>query len=1065
MAALKLSLWGMPVTVALAAFVGPTAPEVAAQGIDPSLLEVFEWRNVGPLVAGRSIAVAGSVARKNEYYAGATGGGLWKTTDGAHTWHPVSDGSFGGVSVGSVGICANDPDVVYVGTGEGQWRGTISTGDGAYVTRDGGRTWAAIGLDSETGQIAIARMRVHPRDCEVVYAAVLGDPYGPNKTRGIYRTRDGGRSWQRVLFRNDHSGGSDLMLDPSDPNVIYATIWDAYRPPWGGRTTGTSGIFKSVDGGDTWEELTHKPGMPDTTAIGKSSISVSAADPNRVYADIEAEPGQGGVYRSDDGGETWTLVNGNTALFHRAEYYTRIFADPQDADIVHVLNKNWFMSRDGGRTYEGVEPPHGDNHDLWIDPTDNQRWIQGNDGGATVTNNGGRTWSDQDYSTAQMYHAFITEDYPYLICGGQQDNSSKCVPSDGSGSFYYEGAGGEQGYIAQHPEITTLAYGGSQRGGLVLFDRKSSQRKSIEVWPWESDGYPVRDQPERWQWTFPIIMSPHDPEVVYVGSQHVWKTTDRGMSWERISPDLTRAEPETLTGSNFPIKDHVSQDYYAVVFTIAASPHDPDVIWAGSDDGLIHVTRDGGASWQNVTPPDLPEFARASLIVASPHTPGKAYLAAEKYKLQDVNPYIFKTEDYGHTWTKIVNGIPWGHFVRAVKEDPVKPGLLYAGTERGPYVSLDDGRTWVPLSLNLPNVQVSDVEIAKNDVVVSTYGRGFWILDGAAAVLRQLPPRIAEEPLLLFEPSDVIRSRAGPLEGVDDALYGRTRLPWANRADVYYHLASPAREVTIDVLDSTGELVRRFSSATEPWQPVRSSVGQVINNQRWGSATPVVPPSTGAGLHRFVWDLLYPPAADFPGLRSRDANVNGPVAPPGEYQVRLTADGRSETQVFRIQKDPRLKGATQEDLEAQFALDMRVHQRTNDLTSAVLEIRRIKESVDDRIQRASDQRLSREGTELKEHLTSVEGELYQFRTQTDDDIKHFGHKLFDKFQHVTGVIRSDDSRPTRATYQVLDELEPMLDAQLSRLTQILSDELARFNRLLEDRGLPPIRVARAVVSQ
>jgi photosystem II stability/assembly factor-like uncharacterized protein len=1036
---------------------------ISGQSVDPAsvLPSTLRWRAIGPNLGGRSIAAAGSVKRPNEYYFGAVGGGLWKTTDGGTTWNPVSDGSFKSASVGSVGICEQDPDVVYVGMGEGQWRGTMDAGDGAYGTRDGGKTWKFLGLAPETGQTAIPRMRVHPRDCNLVYAAVLGDPYGPNETRGVYRSRDGGATWQRILFRNNLAGASDLMLDPSQPSTIYATIWDAQRPIWGGRTHFTSGLFKSVDGGDTWEELTHRPGMP-TVPIGKTAISVSGANPNRVYANIEAAPGDGGVYRSDDGGATWMKVNGHNELFHRADYYIRIVADPQDPDVVHVLDKSWFKSSDGGRTYVEMHPSHGDNHDLWIAPDDTRRMIQANDGGASVSLNSGETWTDLDIPTAQVYGIVITNDYPYLVCGAQQDNSSKCVPSEGTGDFFYEGSGGEQGHIAQHPVITPVGYGGSQRGGITMFDRATGQRKEIDVWPRQTDGWPASTMRERFQWTFPIIMSPHDPEVLYVTSQYVWKTSDRGMHWEKISPDLTRADPETLRGSDFPIKDYLGGDTYATIFSMAVSPLDPGILWAGSDDGLIHVTRDGGGNWEDVTPPDLPKYARTALIAASPHAPGKAYLASHRYFLQDLNPYIWVTEDFGKSWKKIVDGIPVGDYLHSVTEDPIRPGLLYAGTEHGAYVSFDDGAHWSSLSLNLPDLPITDVEVAHgNDLVTATFGRGFWILEGGATLIRQLRPEALGTGLHLFDPVDVVRSQSGPANGVDAAIAGRTRAPNSNRADIYYYLGQPVQNVQIDFLDGNGQVIRSFSGrpgdTTRP--PVINSVGQDIS----GSIPPDPIVRVGKGLQRFSWDLRYPPATDFVGIRLRGASAAGPQAVPGEYTVRVTADGQSQTQAFLIQKDPRLTGVTQADLVVQFEFAMQIHKRYDEGQSAVVRIRTLRSEIQDRMGRG-DSQVKAGGEPLVTSLTGVEGEIYQFRAEAESDLKHFGTKLTNHLSALKGYVMSSDSRPTAQSYAVFDEISADLEIQLKHLEKILNEDVADFNRLLREKNLQPVGVRPAVIS-
>ncbi|MGY8799641.1 MAG: glycosyl hydrolase [Longimicrobiales bacterium] len=1045
--------------VALAGSLTLGSPQLKGQAradVDPTILDTWQWRALGPNLGGRSIAVAGSAARELEYYFGAVGGGLWKTTDAGNSWRPVSDGWFMSSSVGSIGVCEADPDVVYVGMGEGQFRGTMSSGDGAYATRDGGETWSFIGLASSTGQTMIPRMRVDPANCDVVYAAVLGDPYGPNEERGVFRSTDGGSTWERVLFVSELAGASDLAMDPADPNTMYATIWDVHRPPWGGRTSGTSGVFKSTNGGDSWTDLTRNPGMPDTI-IGKVGISVSGADSNRLYAVIEAAPDHGGVFRSDNAGATWRRTNGNNALFHRAEYYTRITADTQDPDRLYVLNKNFFRSDDGGETFQLVRVPHGDNHDLWIAPDDNARMVQANDGGGTVSWNAGETWTDIDFPTAQMYHAFVTNDFPYQVCGAQQDNTSKCVPSDGDGSFWYQGPGGEQGYVAIDPTRTTLGYGGSQRGGITRFDRTTGQRQNVQIWPRQSDGFPAGGIRERFQWTFPIVMSLHDPRVIYAASQHVWKTEDAGENWQRISPDLTLADPETLTGSEQPIKDHNSQDYYATIFTLAVSPHDAQTLWTGSDDGLIHVSRDGGANWQDVTPEGLPFRAKASLIEVSPHTPGKAYLAAEKYKLQDVRPYIFKTEDYGETWELIVNGIGADHFVRAVKEDPERAGLLYAGTEHAPYVSFNDGAVWQPIALNLPDLQISDIEVAGNDLVVSTYGRGFYTLEGIDS-WRQMTADLLASDVHLYEPGAAIRTRAGPASGVDRAVYGRGRISGTNRVDIYYQMRSGARRVTIDILTERGDVVRSFVGApdVERPRPARNSVGHVITGPSWGGATPAPIPGFEAGFHRFSWDTRYPPAADFPGMRLRGANADGPQATPGTYQVRLTVDGVTRTERFDLLKDPRLTEVTQADFVAQFDLAMAVHARFNDATMAVTRIRALRGEVDDRVQSAADVQVTQAGTALATNLRDVEGDLYEGGAEAQSDLKHFGTRLANHLSYLKGVVMGADARPTQQSFQVLEEISVELDAHLERLELILGDELDRFNDLLREKGLPPV---------
>jgi photosystem II stability/assembly factor-like uncharacterized protein len=926
-------------------------------------------------------------------------------------------------------------------------------GDGVYRSVDAGKTWTYLGLESSTGQQAVARVRIDPNDCNLVYAAVLGDPWGPNEERGIFRSSDGGRTWEKVLYRDEQTGAAELALDPSNSRTMYATLWQVRRRPWEANSGGPgSGLFKSTDGGDTWDELTSNPGIP-TGRIGKMGVAVSGADPSRVYLLIEHD--HGGVFSSDDGGATWELASSNRVLYGRAEYYTRINADPQDRDKIYVLSGNgFFRSLDAGRTYTAIAVPHGDNQDLWIDPTDPLRMIQSNDGGANVSVDGGDSWTAQDYPTSQMYHVITTNDFPYYVCGGQQDNSSKCVPSDGDGTYWYESAGGEQGYIAVHPKATFIQYGGAQRGWLWRYDRTTGQRRSIDVWPDHVQGLPPNVLRERFQWTFPIIMSPHDPDVVYVTSQHVWRTTNGGHSWQQISPDLTYADPATLHGEQSIVPNQNSQDYYATIFSLAPSPHDPGTIWTGSDDGLVHVTRDGGAHWENVTPPDLPKFSRVSLIEVSPHSPGKVYLAVERYKMQDIAPYIFRTEDYGASWTTITNGIPHGHYVRAVKEDTERPGLLFAGTEHAPYVSLDDGMNWQSLALNLPDVQVSDLEVKHNDLVISTYGRGFYILDNIT-LLRELSPNVLNRSVHLFKPADAIRTAARPTQ-----TYRRTVLTSANRVSVDYRLRRAARQVTLEFLDSRGETVRSFAGTpTQGGRPVlRNDVGHWINGPGagWSSPPPVV--EVEAGLHRFSWDMRYPPAWEFEGMIVRGGNVSGPVAPPGEYTVRLTVDGESQSQVFRIVKDPRLDELTQADFEAQFALAMRIHRRLNEATSAVGRIRDLKRQIDDRIEQSDDRGTTEASRRLQQNLSEIEGEIYQVRITSPSGALQFGIKLTNKLAFLKRIVTSADARPTEQSYEVLRLLSEELSVLLSRLDAVLTEDLPQLNRRLQDRGLAPLRV-------
>ncbi|HEV2690184.1 MAG TPA: glycosyl hydrolase, partial [Bryobacteraceae bacterium] len=729
-----------------------------AETYDASLFGALKWRSIGPNRGGRSIASAGSASRPNEYYFGAVGGGLWKTIDGGATWKPVTDGQIQSSSVGAVAVSESNPDVVYIGMGETELRGNIMQGDGVYKSVDAGKTWKNVGL---TDTQAIARVRVHPTNPDIVYVAAFGHPYGPNAERGVFRSKDGGKTWQKVLYRSDRAGAVDICFDPHNPNVLYAAIWDAYRTPWSLSSGGPqSGLFKTTDGGDHWTELTRNAGLP-TGIIGKIGITVSGADSNRVYAIVEAE--DGGVFVSDDAGAKWKKISEDRKVRQRAFYYTRIYADPKDKETIYILNTAFFKSTDGGKTYKTIRVPHGDNHDLWIAPNDPKRMINSNDGGANVSVNGGETWTQQGFPTAQLYHIAITKDVPYHVCGAQQDNSTICVSSEEArgqraATTMYPVGGGESGYIAPDPKNPNIFYAGSQGALITRHDRSDGHARDIQVYPLFFSGMPAKDLKERWQWTFPIVFSPKDSSVIYTCSQHLWRTTNEGQTWQSISPDLTRGDPKTLGDSGGPItKDQNGPEIYGTIFAIAPSPQDVNTIWTGSDDGLAFVTRDGGAHWDNITPKDFPEFVRISIIDASPHNPGTAYLAGKRYQLDDRRPYIYKLENYGKKWTKIVNGIPADDFVHAVREDPKRAGLLYAGTEHGIYVSFDDGAHWQSLSLNLPDTQVSDLLIEGDDLAIATHGRSFYVLNDIA-VLRQLKPELASQSAHLFRPAPAVRS-------------------------------------------------------------------------------------------------------------------------------------------------------------------------------------------------------------------------------------------------------------------------------------------------------------------
>lgn len=1047
----------------LAAPLQGQTPEVEVESL---LSDAKEWRSVGPNRGGRSIAVAGTVTRPHEYWFGATGGGLWKTVDGGTTWFPMGDGQFRTSSVGAVAQCEANPDVLYVGFGEVQLRGNVIPGDGVYRTRDGGETWTHIGLDSSTGQQMIGRVRIHPDDCERVFVAALGDPFGPNDERGVYRTMDGGDSWERVLEQGDQSGAVDLSMDPSDPDVLYAGFWEVFRRPWllssGGES---SGLFKSVDGGDTWVELSENPGLPDGL-WGKVGVSVSGADPDRVYAIIEAD--EGGVFASDDAGESWTRVSDDRNLRQRAFYYTRIYADPVDRESVYVVNVQFWHSEDGGEEWSSINVPHGDNHDLWIDPTNPRRMINANDGGANVTLNGGESWTGQLYPTSQMYTLTTTSHYPYHICGGQQDNSTVCVPSDGDGSYWYQAGGCESGWVQQNQVDPELFYAGCYGGQLTAYDRETGQARSVQIWPVNPMGHSAWELRERFQWTFPIVSSPLNPDVVYAASQHLWRSDNRGQSWEQISPDLTLADTATMQASGGPItRDQTSVEYYATIFSVAPSRHDPQTIWVGSDDGLVHLTRDGGTTWQDITPPDLPRFSRIQGLEASPHAPGKAILAATRYRSQDVTPYLYRTNDFGQTWTAISNGIPQGAHVRAVREDPVREGLLFAGTELGPWVSLDDGSSWQPLQLNLPAVSIHALEVRENDAIIASHGRGYWVLDDLSP-LRQLSGTAIQDRAHLFTPADVVRSRSRSVYGDGRYIGGRSRD--ISLLDIHYHLAEPAETVTLEILDDRGEVIRSFTEVAEDEEEEEAGEDddeeRTVPIPRWGSIpnshSASNPPSrlgVEAGLHRHEWNLRRAGPETFPGLIFWGAGTNGPISPPGEYAVRLMVNDQIvDTREFRIGMDPRLTEVTAADLEEQFELAMAIRDRTSEANEAVVLVRHIREEIEDRLAQTDETPVQEAADLLEGKLAAAEEEIYQVRLEARQDPLNYPIKLNNKIAALMGQVESADTPPTDQQYEVFDDLSTLLEVELDRIDEAIRIDLARLNQLLVDVGLDPITV-------
>ena len=1004
----------------------------------------LRWRSLGPARGGRSIAVAGSDARPYEYYMGATGGGLWKTTDAGTSWRAVTDGLIQHSSIGAVAVAASNPDVVYIGTGEADIRGNIIQGGGAYKSADGGKTWTPIGL---TDTQVIAKIRVHPTNPDLVYVAAFGHHAAPNPDRGVFRSKDGGTTWDKILFRDNKTGANEIVLDPRNPDVIYVALWEAYRNAFEMSSGGPgSGIFKSTDGGDHWTEISRNPGLPQTM-LGKIGFSVSGADSTRLYAQIEAE--DGGFFMSDDAGATWKKVNERRDLRQRAFYYSRVYADPKVKDTVWVLNVNIYKSTDAGKTWKTSNVPHGDNHDMWISSTDSNRMIEANDGGGTISFNGGDSWTPELMPTAQFYHVITTRHVPYHVCGAQQDNSTACVSSQtapggpggsggGADQVFYSVGGGESGYIASDPRNPDIFYAGSYGGLITRQDKRTGQERQVNPYPDNPMGYASADIAERFQWTFPIVMAPTDPRIIYVGSQHVWKSTNEGQSWERISPDLTRHDPKTMGPSGGPLtKDNTGVETYATVFSIAPSAKDAGVIWSGSDDGDVQVTRNGGASWTNVTPKALGDFARISLIDASPHRAGTAYVAANRYQQDDFKPYVFRTDDYGETWTQITGGIGATDFARAIREDIKQPKLLYLGTEHGIYVSFDDGAKWESLRQNLPDTPVHDIAVEERDLVIATHGRGFYVMDHIAP-LRQGGLQTTMD-LHLYKP--------------DDALRGLDR-----NVSIDYYLKQPAQKVTMAFLDPRGQVIRTFTGTpadAERKPPVAD--GSTDEGPR---RPPEPHPAVAAGLNRLTWDMRYPGATDFPGLIMWAASSLGPLAPPGSYQVRVTADDHTETQAFAIRRETQLlKDVTDQDLREEFDLAIKVRDKASQANEAVLLVRGIKAQIEDRKSKL-DAKSAAVGKALDDFaaaLSAIEREIYQVKLQSSQDPLNFPIKLNNKIAALQGVIESADVRPTEAAYSVFRTLSNGLDEQLGNLDTRVKGQTPTLNQQLQRLKLEPIK--------
>ncbi|MEM1321239.1 MAG: glycosyl hydrolase [Bacteroidota bacterium] len=1001
---------------------------------DEAIYQSMEWRSIGPYRGGRSCAVAGVSGKPNLYYMGTTGGGVWRTRDGGRQWENISDGFFGG-SIGSIAVSEYDHNVIYVGGGEVTVRGNVSHGDGVWKSVDAGKTWTQMGLKSSRH---IARLRIHPRNPETVYAAVMGDLYTSNQQRGVFRSKDGGASWEKILYVNPDVGAVDLCMDPNNPRILYATTWRIRRTPYSLSSGGQgSGIWKSTDGGDNWEEITRNEGLPKDT-VGIAGITVSPVNSERVWAIIEAK--DGGVFRSDDSGKTWKKLNDKRNLRQRAWYYTRIYADTQDEDKVYVLNVRYHRSKDGGKTFQQFNSQHSDHHDLWIAPENPDRMVIADDGGAQVTYDGGETWSTyHNQPTAQFYRVTTDNHFPYRIYAAQQDNSTVRIMHRSPGSEINERhwestAGCECGHIAIDPKNNDIVYGGCYDGYLQRLDHGIDQRRAINVWPDNPMGHGAEGMRYRFQWNFPLFFSPHDPKKLYTASNHLHVSYDEGQSWEIISPDLTRNDPSKLGSSGGPItKDNTSVEYYCTIFAAIESPRVKDLLWVGSDDGLLHLSRDGGQNWTQVNPPNMPEWIMINSLEADPFNDGGLYVAATMYKSGDFQPYLYRTKDFGKTWKKITKGIDKEHFTRVVRADPERQGLLYAGTESGMYVSFDDGDNWQPFQLNLPIVPITDLAVKENNLVAATQGRSIWVIDDLTP-LHQLKKGDDAKAVHLFTPKPTYR-----MDGRQNKKVKNAGMNHPGGVMVHYFVKNleDSTKVSLSFMEKEGTVIRTFSNtAKEKKDKLKVE----------------------KGANRFVWNMTYPEAKKFKGMILWWGSLNGPKARPGDYQVKLTVDGEETIVPFSILKDPRTP-ATPADFQKQFDFVRSNHAKLSEAHQAIIDIRDIREQLKNYRQRLKGKDTMKPlldaASAIDSSMTTIEETLYQTQNRSPQDPLNFPIRLTNKLAHLNSLTQGDFP-PTDQAVAVQQELTAAIDMQLAAFRKIKEEELPKFNRMVKEMEVDAI---------
>lgn len=1011
--------------------------------IDTSVYRNLQYRDIGPYRGGRSAAVCGVDGNAELYYMGATGGGVWKTEDAGQSWKNISDGYFGG-TIGAVTVAPSDNNVIYAGGGEVTVRGNVSHGYGIWKSVNAGETWTYKGL--KEGQY-IPRIRVHPKNPDLVYAAVLGHVFGPNKERGVYRSNDGGNTWNQVLFVSEDAGAVDLILDPFNPMVIYASTWKVRRTPYSLESGGEgSALWKSTDGGDNWENISSANGLPKGT-LGIIGITSSPAKRNRLWAIVEAE--EGGVFRSDDAGKTWTKTNEDRNLRQRAWYYSRIYADTRNEDVVYVLNVGFWKSKDGGNSFESIRTPHNDHHDLWIASEDNKQLLIADDGGAQVSLDGGHNWSTMmNQPTAQFYRLSTDTHFPYRIYAAQQDNSTvrishRSLSGGISEDDWEETAGGESGFIAPDPNNPDIVYGGSYGGYLLRQNHKTGESRMIDVWPDNPMGWAAKDLKYRFQWNYPIFFSVHNNKTLYCAANVLFKTDNEGQSWQQISPDLTRNDTTKMEASGGPItKDNTSVEYYGTIFAACESALEQGVIWAGSDDGLIHVTRDGGKNWTNVTPPTsiMPEWTMINSMEPNPFEKGGVYIAATSYKNDDFTPYLYKTTDYGNTWVKITNGIDLLHFTRTIRADKTRSGLLFAGTESGMYISFNDGELWQPFQQNLPVVPVTDLIVKDNDLIVATQGRGIWILDDLTT-LQQLDEEVANKDFVLFDQRDAYRILAG--RGGNGS---GENPPSGAVIDFWLKDKPDSLKVSLEILDVNKNQVMLFkNNASEKDLKENLSLKKLDIKQ---------------GLNRFAWDLRYPDAKGFPGLIMWGGSLRGPVAVPGMYFAKLTVDSVSMEKPISVLPIPNFH-VSSEDYKLQFQFLSEVRDKLTETHQCILDIRTAREQVNTVQKKLNEKDLPEIDERIKsltDKLDSIEKALYQTQNKSNQDPLNYPIRLNNKLAAVAGIVAGSDAQPSDQSVAVKNELTLLINFELQKFERIKTKDIPDLNEEIWKAKIPAIEL-------